>query len=159
MSNKVICPVCGKTEFQEEHDYDICEYCGWENDDCFEEGGANALSLTEYTKRYKIYIYLNPKYTWKANGYPELTTKELCTYWHQYSISNKQNVLSSHKCGCFFCKKIFDSHLISEHYINDKDGETAICPFCGVDSVLPDNKVNLSVELLEDMYLYIYSIS
>ncbi len=152
MPNKVICPVCGKYEFQNECDFDICEYCGWENDDCFEEGGANALSLTKYKKRYKIYIYLNPKYNWKANGYPELTTKELCTYWHQYSTSNKQSVLSSHKCGCFFCKKIFDSNLISEHYINDKNGETVICPFCGVDSILPDNKVNLSTELLEDIY-------
>ncbi len=152
MPDKVICPVCGKTKFQEEHDYDICKYCGWENDDYFEEGGANALSLAEYKKRYKIYIYLNSQYTWEANGYPELTTKELCMYWHQYSISNKQSVLTSHKCGCFFCKKIFDSNLISEHYINDKNGETVICPFCGVDSILPDNKVDLSTELLEDMY-------
>ena len=152
MPTKVICPVCGKTEFQEECNYDICKYCGWENDDCFEEGGANILSLTEYKKRYKIYIYLNPKYMWKSNGYPELTTKEMCTYWHQYSISNKQSILSSNKCGCFFCKKIFDNNLISEHYINDKNGETAICPFCGVDSILPDSKVEISPELLDDMY-------
>jgi hypothetical protein len=70
----------------------------------------------------------------------------------QYSVSNMQNVSLSHQCGCFFCQKIFDSHFISEHYINDKNGKTAICPFCGVDSVLPDNKVELSDELLEDMY-------
>lgn len=61
MSNTVICPICGKTEFQEECNYGICEYCGCENDNSFEEGGANTLSLTEYNKRYKIYIYLNPK--------------------------------------------------------------------------------------------------
>lgn len=152
MSNKIICPVCGKTEFHEECDYDICKYCGWENDDCFEEGGANTLSLIDYRNRYQIYIYLNTKYIWKANGYPELTVKDYCTYWHQYSISNKENVLSSNKCGCFFCQKIFDSKLISNHYINDKNGETAICPFCGVDSILPDNTVDLSTDLLEAMH-------
>ena len=27
-----------------------------------------------------------------------------------------------------------------------------VCPFCGVDSVLPDNKVELSTDLLEDMH-------
>ena len=152
MHNKIVCPVCGKTEFQQECGYDICKYCGWENDDFFEEGGANTLSLIDYKNRYQIYIYLNPKYIWKTNGYPELTAEEYCTYWHQYSTSNQENVLLSNKCGCFFCKKIFDSKLISEHYINDKNGKTAVCPFCGVDSVLPDNKVDLSPDLLEAMY-------
>ena len=152
MPNKIICPVCGKTEFQHECDYDICMYCGWENDDFFEEGGANTLSLIDFKNRYQIYIYLNPKYIWKTNGYPELTAEEYCTYWHQYSTSNQENVLLSNKCGCFFCKKIFDSKLISEHYINDKNGKTAVCPFCGVDSILPDNKVDLSPDLLETMY-------
>ena len=27
-----------------------------------------------------------------------------------------------------------------------------ICPFCGVDAILPDSKVDLSEALLEDMY-------
>ncbi len=58
MSGKVVCPVCGKTEFQSECDYNICKYCGWENDDWFDEGGANYLSLVEYKKRYEIYIYI-----------------------------------------------------------------------------------------------------
>jgi len=152
MPNKTICPVCGKTEFQKECDYDICKYCGWENDDFFEEGGANTLSLVDYKNRYQIYMYLNPKYIWKTNGYPELATKDYCTYFHQYSASNQENILLSNKCGCFFCQKIFDSKLISAHYINDKEGKTAVCPFCGVDSVLPDNKVDLSPNLLEAMY-------
>ena len=106
-----------------------------------------------YYECYDIYVYLNSRYVWKTNGYPELTAKDLCAYWHKYSISNKQSVLASNKCGCFFCKKIFDSNLISESYINDENGETAICPFCGVDSILPDSRVELSSELLEEMYL------
>ena len=81
-----------------------------------------------------------------------MTNKELCTHLHQYSVSNKQSILASNRCGCFFCKRIFDSKLISAPYINDKGGETAMCPFCGVDSVLPDNSVELSFELLEKMH-------
>ena len=152
MSDKMICPVCGKTEFREKHNNDICGFCGWENDYFLEEGGANVLSLSEYQKRYHIYVYLNPEYTWETDGHPELTVKDLCVYGHQYSISNKQSVLSSDRCGCFFCQKIFESNMISETYINDKNGETAICPFCGVDAILPDSKVDLSEALLEDMY-------
>ena len=152
MPHKVICPVCGKYEFEHINDYDICKSCGWENEEFFEEGGVNKLSLSDFQKRYKIYVYLNPKYSWQKNGYPELTAKERCTYWHQYSVSNRQSVLSSKQCGCFFCKKIFDSNLVSEHYINDKDGATSVCPFCGVDSLLPDNSVELSTELLDVMY-------
>lgn len=152
MPHKVICPVCGKHEFENVCDYDICEYCGWENEDQFEAGNANGLSLADFQKRYEVYLYLNPQYTFKNNGMPELTAKERCTYWHQFSLSNKQSCLASDRCGCFFCKRIFESGLISERYINDKGGETAICPFCGVDSVLPDSKVELSAELLEEMY-------
>lgn len=36
----IVCPVCGKYTFECEGDYDICEYCGWENDTCTEAGGA-----------------------------------------------------------------------------------------------------------------------
>ena len=72
-SEKVACPVCGKTKFKQEHDYDICKYCGWENDNYFEAGGANVLSLADYQKRYEGYINRDPKYTWRKNGYPDMT--------------------------------------------------------------------------------------
>lgn len=46
------CPVCGKYEFIERGDYDICPQCHWENDsvqanDHNYAGGANALSVNE----------------------------------------------------------------------------------------------------------------
>lgn len=52
--NKSICPVCGKGYVE---DYDICEYCGWENDPVqFENpnlaGGANEMSLNQARKAY-----------------------------------------------------------------------------------------------------------
>ena len=30
---KIPCPICGNMAFEEEGDFDICEVCGWENDD------------------------------------------------------------------------------------------------------------------------------
>lgn len=41
------CPVCGEYEFEDECSYDICPVCGWEDDDFFEGGGANDMSLDE----------------------------------------------------------------------------------------------------------------
>lgn len=46
------CPVCGRYIFEEEDDFDICDCCGWENDniqykDHNYAGGANELSVNE----------------------------------------------------------------------------------------------------------------
>ena len=61
------CPVCGKYTFDEE--YDICPYCGWENDAVQYEnpdfaGGANRESLNEYKKNYKKLISKDKNYMW-----------------------------------------------------------------------------------------------
>ena len=47
------CKVCGLGNIA--HDFDICEYCGWEADDLQNEnpnysGGANDMSLNKYQK-------------------------------------------------------------------------------------------------------------
>ncbi len=58
MAEKIKCPVCGKYEFEEYDDFDICEVCGWENDAYQEEnpdymGGANTMSLNQMREGYK----------------------------------------------------------------------------------------------------------
>jgi hypothetical protein len=70
---------------------------------------------------------------------------------HAFSYENEQAVLSSQKCGCFYCQKIFDRDSITE-WIGDGKTRTAICPHCGVDAILPDATVKLSDELLIRMY-------
>ena len=52
MAERRICPVCGNYEFEEAGCYDICEYCGWEDDPLQYdnpdyEGGANHESLNQ----------------------------------------------------------------------------------------------------------------
>jgi hypothetical protein len=71
------CPVCGKYTFQEKNDYDICKYCGWENDGFYDCGGANRLSLSDYTVRYNRYVELYPGYIWTEFGYPEISEEDI----------------------------------------------------------------------------------
>jgi len=148
MENEIICPVCGKYSFSEECDYDICKFCGWENDGCSESGGANGLSLKDYRTRYEMYLAAYPEYVWKNTPFLELTEKDKCLYYHKFSTANRGHISKSDKCACFFCLKIFDKSEVSD-YLEDN---TALCPICGVDSVLPDSKAELSYILLENMY-------
>lgn len=57
---------------------------------------------------------------------------------HQHSIRHHDIVMHSDVCGCFYCCRIFPPSQIGEWV---KDGEnsadrTALCPFCGIDSVI-----------------------
>lgn len=71
---------------------------------------------------------------------------------HALSFENEQAVRSSRMCGCFYCRKIFAGDSIIE-WADDRKARTALCPYCGVDAVLPDSKVMLSDELLTRMYV------
>lgn len=59
---------------------------------------------------------------------------------HKQCINNRHLAQGSHTCGCFQCLKNFPPQLIIEWCDNPDEGEeegvTAICPHCGIDSVL-----------------------
>lgn len=57
---------------------------------------------------------------------------------HEYSINNKSIILKDKKCGCFYCIEIFSPTEITE-WIDDKIDGTAICPWCGIDSVIGES--------------------
>ena len=59
------CPVCGEYEFEDECSYDICPVCGWEDDDWFEGGGANEMSLEEAKEDFAKKRKNNPQYKWE----------------------------------------------------------------------------------------------
>lgn len=57
LTDKHLCPVCGKFEFDCRLSMEICEVCGWQDDifdedDPTEDTGANEMSLSEYRSAY-----------------------------------------------------------------------------------------------------------
>lgn len=70
---------------------------------------------------------------------------------HKLSSNNKTLLSNSNYCGCFYCLKIFDFYEVKE-WIKDSKDYSAICPYCSIDSVIPDNlNYNLTEEFLEKM--------
>lgn len=51
------------------------------------------------------------------------------------SMNNRGALLDSRQCGCFFCLKLYDPALITA-WLNE---ETARCPYCNVDAVIPES--------------------
>ena len=51
------------------------------------------------------------------------------------SMNNRGALLDSKECGCFFCLKIYDPTQITT-WLNE---ETALCPYCNVDAVIPES--------------------
>ena len=52
---------------------------------------------------------------------------------HDHSFKSRAELEKSELCGCFYCEKTFSPAAIAE-WIDD--GQTAMCPFCGIDSVI-----------------------
>ncbi len=54
---------------------------------------------------------------------------------HKFSIRHKSRLILDEQCGCFYCLKIFSPQEI-ERWIPDTEDHTAVCPYCGIDSVI-----------------------
>jgi hypothetical protein len=68
---------------------------------------------------------------------------------HKHSIYHREEILESFQCSCFYCLSVFPPSAIAE-WIDGRSVpvspsnttivtvmyQTAICPFCGTDSVL-----------------------
>jgi hypothetical protein len=77
---------------------------------------------------------------------------------HKHSSRHRDRVEQSSVCGCFYCLAFFTPSEIKDWVdvpegADDEAGVTALCPRCGIDSVLPDSVPGapLSPELLAAM--------
>lgn len=52
---------------------------------------------------------------------------------HGFSIRHRQEILDSYVCGCFYCQAMFVPAEIARWC---DEGQTALCPECGIDSVI-----------------------
>ena len=68
---------------------------------------------------------------------------------HNYSYKNRKMLENDKKCGCFYCCKIFNPKEIEE-WCDDDD--TALCPYCGIDSVIGESSgYAIDENFLKDM--------
>lgn len=73
---------------------------------------------------------------------------------HQHSHNNKEEIAKSKTCGCFYCKEIFAPSEIKSWL---KKENTALCPYCTIDSVLGDAcGVQITNKLLEEMHKFYF---
>lgn len=69
--------------------------------------------------------------------------EELCKI-HKMSIKNRDLIGKADKCGCFYCEKVFSPREIVEWIW----GDTAVCPYCGIDSVIAEGNEQFITEIL-----------
>ena len=72
---------------------------------------------------------------------------------HVLCTGNRKKLLQRERCGCFFCEKIYHPAEITEWV--DEGGKTALCPHCGIDSVIYETERSpLTPEFLKKMHDY-----
>jgi len=74
---------------------------------------------------------------------------------HAHASGHRAELERGRSCGCFHCCSIFPASQILE-WIDDDDvdeqGQTALCPHCGIDAVIGDQSgFLLSRDFLEEM--------
>lgn len=63
----------------------------------------------------------------------ELSVTEDHIAAHKWSGWNRSTLKKSDVCGCFYCLEVFPAIEIQDW---TDDGDTALCPKCGIDSVI-----------------------
>jgi hypothetical protein len=74
---------------------------------------------------------------------------------HLRSAAHRAEITASTHCGCFYCKSTFAPSEIVDWTDTDESGvgQTALCPRCGIDSVIGDNSgFPITADLLATMH-------
>jgi DNA-directed RNA polymerase subunit RPC12/RpoP len=69
---------------------------------------------------------------------------------HRFSSRHRKDLEKDKVCGCFYCMKIFNPAEIDE-WLDDDD--TAVCPYCGTDSVIGESSgYPITEQFLREMH-------
>ncbi len=60
------------------------------------------------------------------------------TELQKHTHNNEIEILHSKTCSCIFCRQHYDARAVND-WVNDERGMSAICPECGMDTVIGDN--------------------
>jgi hypothetical protein len=80
---------------------------------------------------------------------PTPSTPSIYTTTHTHSSKHRQELEGSARCGCYFCFRTFAPAEIKT-WVDAK--QTALCPFCGIDSVLGDAACQIGDRFLRRMH-------
>jgi hypothetical protein len=102
----------------------------------------NQFNLTDDTTPEEIQEYLRgsmPQHIYEA---------------HQHATNHREEIENSTICGCFYCLGTFAPDKIDEWIKTDSE-EFAMCPHCGIDSVIGDaSGITINDEFLKEMNTY-----
>jgi hypothetical protein len=82
---------------------------------------------------------------------------------HKHSSNHREEIVASEVCGCFYCLRTFSPSEIQDWVDELPDGsadiadvgQTALCPHCGIDSVIGSHSgIALTPEFLREMHRY-----
>jgi hypothetical protein len=69
---------------------------------------------------------------------------------HTHCSKHRVELLKSESCGCFYCGKMFRASEITDWV---DGGQTALCPKCGIDSVIGSAAgLAITKEFLDEMH-------
>jgi len=68
----------------------------------------------------------------------------------KFSIHNRAEINDDTKCGCYFCLRVCIGSEIEEWV--DISCDTAICPHCNIDSLLPNITDENLLQLAHEKY-------
>jgi hypothetical protein len=98
---------------------------------------ANQRAATILTTR--DFAWTDLSYGRIRQGRHKFTTDDLEAAY-AYSRSNRAAVESSTRCGCFHCLAVFPAaSVVAWVTKSGSQAETAVCPECGAQAVLPEN--------------------
>lgn len=79
---------------------------------------------------------------------------DLCEAAHRSAFHNRGLLRVSGRAGCFHCVTLFMPGEVGQW----ADADTALCPECGVDAVIPSKAgFPMTVEFIEAMRRHFYS--
>jgi len=66
--------------------------------------------------------------------------RKACREYSTAAFRNKKALSASDECGCYHCGRVYHPQEIKTWV--GKEGEEALCPYCGIDAVIPSSSLS-----------------
>lgn len=82
--------------------------------------------------------------------------KHSVKHYIDMAFENKESIENAETCGCYFCNRIFNKEQV-EYETEQSGKETAWCPYCHIDSIVDNVRIEaggeeLTLELLQEIH-------